>query len=154
MSSRDSKGESAMKTREELIHAEMQSLRATGFQVIQWGVTLLVITELALAMIRRRGIEGLIAARELSVGQWLPLERHLLGTILLAVIAGIFAVMATVESRRFRFYSNLLRSDRETAPAIPEDVSRTELLIIAGFAAFPIIDLLLWPYLRLFAAAQ
>ena len=136
-----------MRDKEEIIHDEMQSLRANGFTLIRWGVGLLAFMELALAVIRRSGYASLVAEKHLEAGHWLPFGRHALGTILLLVVATIFSAITIVESRRFRFYSNLLRND-QSAVSVPNDVAGADGLIVAMYAAFPIIDLLLWPYLR------
>jgi hypothetical protein len=135
-----------MKTKEELIHEEMQSLRAVGFKLVQWGIAVLVLIELTLAFIRRIGFDSMAAKQPLGV-PLLPFERHLLGTILILAVAAIFAILTTIVSRRFRFYSNLIRNDNESIVPVPVDADGR--LLIAMFAVFPVLDLLLWPYLRI-----
>jgi hypothetical protein len=135
-----------MNPRSELIEAEMQSLRASGFWLCQWGVALLVTTELILVYIRRSSYANLLATKRITEGQMLPFPRHVLGTILLAVIAVIFTSLTILVSQRYRFYRGHLERGSETAIPVPAGVSGVTNLIAAMFLVFPVLDLVLWFY--------
>jgi hypothetical protein len=137
-----------MSTREGLIQQEMQSLRTAGFWLCQWGVALLVSTELVLVFIRKASYASLLATKRLTEGQNLPFDRHLLGTILLAVIAAILSGATLVVAQRYRFYREHQAQAGEAAfPVAPITAGLTN-LIIAMYFVFPVLDLLLWLYLR------
>jgi hypothetical protein len=136
-----------MTIREGLIQREMQSLRTAGFWLCQWGVALLVSTELTLAFIRRNSYESLLATKQLAEGQMLPIGRHLLGTILLAVIAAILSAVTLLVARRYRFYRGLLEHSGESGISVAPGTNGITNLIVTMYFVFPVLDLLLWFYL-------
>ena len=143
-----------MSTREGLIQQEMASLRSAGFGLCQWGLALLVITELTLSFVRKASYASLLAAKQLTEGQMLPLGRHLLGTILLSVLAAILSAVTVLIARRYQFYRGQQERNAQDRVPVAPGTNGINFLIVAMYFVFPILDLLLWYYLQALGGAR
>jgi hypothetical protein len=124
-----------------LLWSEIQQLRQLMLRVCQWGVTVLVTVQFALYYIRRDLLTRYLAAGTVRAGEPLPLDRYLLGTSFLFILACIFSLFASGTINSYYHYRDQL-SGEDTGITLhtPNKLRRVFLYLL--FFIFPLMDLL------------
>jgi hypothetical protein len=139
--------------RERMIRDEVRALQLIAVRVMSWGVTVLVSVQTALFFVRREvalsnvngGAGGNASGDALMT---VPLNRYLLGTFFLTLLATIFFRLFLYVSTRLRYY----RKQLENCPSgISEMPIRKGVRFWTGcvFYVFPLVDILARAYLHI-----
>lgn len=131
-----------------MIREELRGLRDIALRVSQWGVTLLVSLQTALFFFRKDVYERMLRNGDLKPDQGLPLDRYVVGTTYLTIVALIFFAMSMLVSKRFRFYYDLLETDEKALVPVPTLTNAGRWLIAALYFIFPVFDLLVKLWVR------
>lgn len=138
--------------REELLRDEVRALQFIMVRVMSWGVTILVSVQTALFFVRKDvalSIDSGVAGASSHQGALeVPLNRYLLGTFFLTLLATIFFRLSLYVSTRLRHY----RRQLENCPSgIIELPSRngSRPWVACVFYVFPLVDILARLYLKI-----
>lgn len=136
-------------TTEVELRKEIRSLHVVMTRVFQVGVGFLIAANAALFYIRKDVVEKLISLGKLGPGQLLPLDRFLIGTIFLAMIAMLFVFVSRRLAKRYIFYREQLIPKSINGSQIDELPSHPKMLLYVSllYFAFPLFDILLYGYL-------
>src|ERR1051326_5880145 len=135
------------KTTEEWLRKELRAGRKLAVNQVQWGVTVLAAVELNLYYVRRDVSKHLVDLHKLQPDQLLPIQRWILGTILLAILATIFTAYLGRTAKHHVAYRKQLLEMNPRYSGINEQVptggwlNRLHPLL---FFVFPIFDLGVW----------
>ena len=149
-----------MKSPEELIREEIQSLRDLMLRLIQWGVSILVALQTALYFVRRdvikslidreltstttmgQAVDKLVQAGKLDAGALLPWRRYIAGTYFLLFVALIFAGITIYGSMQYRHYKQQLAQHVSSGITDVQVYKMPRWLILLVFLFFPLFDVL------------
>jgi hypothetical protein len=82
-----------MANKEDMIRAELRSLRDLQFRTLEWGITVMVSLSTAIWHFRAQTLTSLIQTGQLPAHASLPWDRYLVGTSSLLSVALIFTVI-------------------------------------------------------------
>jgi hypothetical protein len=135
-----------LKKKEEWLREELRHTRMMWLNLLKWGVTVLAALESSLYFVRRDVTEHLIAAGALPIGGLMPWPRWFLGTLFLAFIAYVFALLTVYIGKKHTGYREQLVSMKPSYSEIKEIPVGTKLKNAPYylFYAFPVIDQLLY----------
>jgi hypothetical protein len=134
------KGESTMKSREELLSEEVRAYADMASKMLQWGVTLMISVQTALFFVRQQILNGYIDAQQLPRGSGLPMGRYVIGTVFLMYLAFVLSWLTARTNSQYRHYKRQLIECRSSKIAdLP--IKRTGRLAYALYFSFPVIDL-------------
>lgn len=134
----------AEKTKEESLRQEVRASRALMVSLMQWGVTLMVAVEVFLYYVRQDVTAHLRELGRLQPDELLPLARYAIGTVLLLIIAYIFARYTQRIATHHNHYRSQLVSMTPTYTSIAESIPPTRGTQHYLFYAIPAFDLLIW----------
>jgi len=131
--------------REEILWEELRSIRDLLFRILQWGVTVLASLQTALFFLRKEIKDSMVGSNQLKMGEPLPLERYLVGTIILCVVSVICCYLVYRVSCYYRnARKQLIKENTESFYYEIKQVSinnKTRYAIFFVFLAFPILDI-------------
>ena len=135
-----------LKKKEEWLREELRHTRTMWLNLLKWGVTFLAALESSLYLVRRDITEHLISAGTLPIGGLMPWPRCFLGTLFLAFIAYVFALLTIYVGEKHTGYRIQLVSMKPSYSGIDEIPVGTKLKYAPHylFFAFPVIDQLLY----------
>lgn len=134
------------KSNEEVIREELRSTGDGYMKVWQSGMTLLPALMVALFYFRRETVQSYIAVGKMKVGQMLPIDIYLIGTLFVAVVCVAFCLILRLIGNRYRCYSALLKTECVNALPLPLP-SKWGLgrgLFYLTLIVFPLIDVALY----------
>lgn len=130
---------------ERMLREELRALQFIIVRVMTWGVTVLVSVQTALFFVRR---DVAHAEATNSVTLEIPLNRYLLGTFFLTLLATIIFRLWLYVSTRLRHYRKQLENCPSGIIELPvRNGSRPWVALI--FYIFPMVDILARIYLRI-----
>jgi hypothetical protein len=133
--------------KEQMLREEIRSLQVIQIRVMQWGVTCLVSVQTALFFIRR-DIATSYGDGKAGVLQ-IPIQRYLVGTFFLALLAAIAVRISLYVSTRMAHYRNQLGERSESGIVEMPPRKGVRRWIFCLYFVFPILDLLFRVYLRI-----
>jgi hypothetical protein len=136
------RGQATIYTPEQILREEVRSIRDLTFRMIQWGVAVLTATLTILFYGRRAFRDDFVASHVLKEGQQLPLEYYLIGTVFLAMIAGIFSFLTYLAQSRTAFYRRQIPAISTSGIVDPNPQPRARLWLALLYFLFPAFDLL------------
>ena len=134
------------KSNEEIIREEMRSTGDGYMKVWQSGMTLLPALMIALFYFRREMVQSFIAEGKMKVGEALPIDIYLIGTLFIAVVCIAFCLILRLVGTRYRFYAGLLSLECGNPLPIPQPTKwgLGKGLFYFTLIAFPVVDILLY----------
>jgi hypothetical protein len=137
------------KSKEEIIREEMRAASDMMLKLCQWAVTTLIGLQTAIFFLRSSVIERMLANGELPKGEPLPWNMYLMGTFILAVVAGIFSAMTLLAGKQYRHYHLLLMANNQSGLPVPPPTNLGRILIFALYFTFPLLDILLRTFIEI-----
>lgn len=141
------------RTKEDLLRQELRGSQALLVSLIERGVMILAAVEVILYYIRQDVTAHLRELGRLNADELLPLSQWIIGTILLLIIAVIFARSTQRVAQHYSLYRLQLASMTPTFTGIAEDLAeavpgqkprQTRSAQHYAFYAFPLFDLAVW----------
>jgi hypothetical protein len=133
--------------RERMLREEIRSLQMISIRVMQWGVTGLVSVETALFFIRR-DIAMSYGDGKAGVLQ-IPVQRYLIGTFFLVILASVFFRISLYISTRMAHYRNQLGVKSESGIVEMPPRNGVRRWVFCLYFVFPLLDLLFRVYLKI-----
>jgi hypothetical protein len=139
-----------VKSTEELLRDEVRAVSAATQGFVQWGLTLQVSLMTALFFIRKDLAGEYVQAGLIKSGQPLPLDRYLVGTGFLLIIALLLWRISLRHAEQYRNYKNQLIDVAARGSGIRElPVIRTGRWMNLLFFTLPLVDLLIRVYISI-----
>jgi len=147
-----------MKSTEEMLREEIQSLRDVLFRLVQWGVSVLVALQTALYFVRRdvikslidrelapnvtmkQAVETLVKAEKLAAEALLPWWRYIAGTCFLLFVSLVFAGVTIYGTKQYRHARSELAKHVTSGITPPQTSNVPLMLIVLMFLFFPLFD--------------
>lgn len=147
-----------MKSTEEMLREEIQSLRDVLFRLVQWGVSVLVALQTALYFVRRdvikylidrelapnvtmkQAVDALVNAHKLAAEGLLPWRRYIAGTYFLLFVSLVFAGVTIYGTKQYRHARGELAKYCTSGIAPPNASNVPLALILLMFLFFPLFD--------------
>lgn len=134
---------------EEILREEVRILRELTFQVIRWGVAVMLTLHTAIFFARREIADDLVAAGKLTRGLLLPLDRFIVGTLALTAVAWVFGYMTDRVARRYLQYGSQLPAFNISGIRDEPTEPRNLRFIKYFYYAFPVLDLIVRGYVAI-----
>jgi hypothetical protein len=138
----------AKRDREFLLQEELRDLRNIAMRLLQWGVTVLTGLQTAIFFLRKDTYERMLAGGQLKSSEYLPLNRYLVGTVFLLVVAMFVTQLTSMVRDRYKFFYNQLGSKTYTGVAAHPLSKSGRWVLAAIFFSFPVLDVILRFYIR------
>lgn len=139
--------------RERTLRDEIRHLHLIYMRIMHWGVTVEASAQMLLYFVRREATDLLQEQGKLAAGMPLPLNRYLLGTGFLFVLALVFFGMSYAVTTRLTYYREQLcpNSDVPTPCGIYEMGPRKHFryMALSLYFVFPLFDIAVRMYLHL-----
>jgi len=135
--------------KQKVLWEEFRNSRDMALKIMQWGVTVLVTLQTAIAFFRKDLFERMFASGELLKGQYIPWNRYLLGTIFLFIVASIFTYILFMVGNRYKKTRAQLIKNNIYDIEFGEVGRSARYVILLLFYIFPIVDLLLRLYVKI-----
>jgi len=135
--------------KEEILWTEMQSLRELMLRLAQWGVTVMVALQTIIYYVRRDIVERLVAAKQLPVGSSVPLDRWVIGFVVLCLVATMFTAMTVLLAKQWRSVRSQLSHTSKTGSGIAHKPFLRipgRWWVIGVYYTFPLMDLFIRVY--------
>lgn len=140
-----------LKAKEELLRLEIRENRTLLLVLFRWGVAVLAGLESSLYFIRRDAASHLAQIGALPANGTVPLDRWLVGTAFVTMIAAIFCALADYTIKRHIKYRTQLIKMRPSYSGIEENglsSRKMHKIHYVLFFAFPVFDFVMWFYFR------
>ncbi len=129
--------------KEMFLRQEIRHLQESAMSLLRWGLTVMLGVQTVIYYIRRDLVAQYVSQGRIAAGGLLPIQRYLVGTFVLVVIACLFSRMAYAASIRLGNYrSQLVAADLVSGirelPRFPE----FRYMMIGIFFVVPVLDIL------------
>jgi hypothetical protein len=135
------------KAKEEWLREDLRASRTQMLYLVQWGSTALAAVELNLYYIRQDVRKHLVEQHVMKPDQLLPIQRWILGTVFLSILAYVFSFYLHRLHRTHVGYRRQLIAMNPSYSGIHEDIptggriGRVHYLL---FFVFPLFDVFVW----------
>ena len=129
--------------REELLWEELRSVRDLLFRTLQWGVTVLASLQTAIFFLLREVRETMVTSGQLKATDSLPIERYLVGTLLLCVVTVICCYLVALSGNRYRKTREQLVETNYYGIKHGEVQKVARYAVFVVFCAFPLLDIVI-----------
>jgi hypothetical protein len=136
-----------LKTKEEWLREDLRASRTLMLHLVQWGSTVLAAVELNLYYVRQDVRKHLIEQHVMEPSELLPIQRWLIGTLLLAILAYVFSFYMHRLHRTHVAYRKQLIEMNPSYSGIQEEIptgGRIGRVHYPLFFAFPFFDMFVW----------